>query len=311
MKLSITPQLIIEAAQKRGWNVHVYNVKMGLYRINVPDGRFFYVRGITSIKSAMINTILSDHKDILSEIVSGIGVVVPDSIKYTGDTTAANNFLEKHGKVVVKPTDQSHGNGVTVDVETSVEMTTALDYAQQFSPSIIIQQQITGDDYRVLMIGGSLAAAAIREPAYVIGDGKHTVRQLIELDNDSPRRTEGYGDVLTQIDIEVASRYLGERLDNTPETDEKVRVVGTANIGKGGVSIDVTDTISQRMLGITKTIVDHFDIGMCGVDFIVNESGDPYLIEINSGPSLGLHEFPYEGKSRGTPDKFLDWLVQP
>jgi cyanophycin synthetase len=297
MKLSVTPSLIIEAAEKRGWKTQVLDDRFGFYGLNLPDGRAFYLRGISSIKSSTVNTFIADQKSVFAKLAEAIGVPVPPTLEYRDDMQPCLDFLSTHGTIVVKPADSSHGTGVTIDVTTEEEMRDAMEYAGSFSRSVLLQRQIHGDDYRLLMIGGELAAAAIREPAFVHGDGVHTITELIEVENSSGNRVEGYGRLLTHIDPEAAGRYLGGRMGDVPATGEKIRVMGTANIGKGGVSIDVTDTVDTRMVDVAERLVAHFGYGVCGIDFLVDADGNPFVLEINAGPSLGLHEFPYKGEA--------------
>ncbi len=308
MSLSISPRLIIEAAQKRGWHVRIVDEARSLYRIDVSDSKYYYVRNISSIKSGMVNTVIADNKDLFFEVMTSLAVPLPATLTYTGDTAQAEEFLLQHGSIVVKPTNLAHGKGITTGITSTAQLQGALSYAATFSKKSLLQQHIEGDDYRLLMIDGELAAAAIRKPAFVIGDGRHTVSELIKLENDSDRRTNGYQVTLTTIDVATAARYLGGKMHAIPGAGVETRVIDVANIGRGGVAIDVTDTVNPQLVSYAKIIIDHLHIGLCGVDFIVTPSGEMYLIEINVGPSLGLHEYPYQGTPRHTPDKFLDWL---
>lgn len=308
MALSITPQLIIAAADKRGWLTEVIDDNYNFYRITTETGQAYYIQNITSIKSDGVNKYITDRKDLFSELMKQLEVTTPATL-INGSPQAMQHFLAVHERIVVKPTNEAHGKGITLDITTPEKLEEALRYAATYGTKTLLQQQITGDDHRLLFIGGELAAAAIRKPAYVVGDGKHTVEQLIALENESERRQDGYQSLLTTIDVASSKRYLGDALQAVPIIDEEVRVVGVANIGRGGVAIDVTDTISKDLVKTAKTVIDHFDMGLCGIDFMVTGTGEAYLIEINAGPSLGLHEFPFSGQARGTQDKFLDWLV--
>lgn len=310
MPISITPQLILAAAKKRGWSTKILSEEYSLYRIDVSPEEHYYVQNITTSKSTALNEYISQRKDLFGDLVSALGIRTPETIVLNDDRQQAKEFLKKHSRIVVKPTDQAHGKGITLDVTTDAELEEAVIYATAFGSKYLLQRQIEGDDYRLLYIDGVLAAAAIRKPAFVIGDGNHTIEQLIRIENNSDRRGAGYQDLFTHIDTIGSERYLGKLLQTIPPEGEETRVIGVANIGRGGVAIDVTETIDQELVTIGKKVVDHFGIGLCGVDFLVTANGEAYLIEINTAPSLGLHEAPFIGKSRGTPDKFLDWLVK-
>jgi cyanophycin synthetase len=215
----------------------------------------------------------------------------------------------KHKNVVVKPLNASHGNGVTVGCSDKKSLIKAIKSASKYSKTILVQQQIEGDDYRVLMIDHSLAAAVIRKPAFVVANGIDTVSKLISLENGSDKRNDGYTNTLTSINVANSEQYLGSNAETIHKVGEEVQVIGTANIGTGGMAIDVTDTIDINMVEQSVRLTKHLDMGLCGVDFIVDQKTNiPYLIEINASPSLGLHEYPYIGNARQTPDTFLDWL---
>jgi len=308
MAITITSRLIMDAALQRGWIVEIIDENKALYSLELPNGSKYYVRNITSYKTGKVNGIIADNKEVFAAIARSLNIGMPEEQIFT-NSDAAEAFLQKYKKIVVKPTNQAHGTGITVNITTPEQLHFAIEHAQKFSETLLLQQHVDGDDYRVLMIDHQLAAAAIRKPAYVIGDGVHTARELIELENARPEREVSYMTKLVTINIEDAERYLSEKMEIIPPAHEEFRVMGMANIGKGGVSIDITDTLDSAILKTAKQITEHLRMGLCGVDFIVGPDGKTYLIEINLGPSLGLHEYPWHGKGRGTPDKFLDWLV--
>ncbi|MES2971217.1 MAG: ATP-grasp domain-containing protein [Patescibacteria group bacterium] len=311
MSFSVTSTLIMDAARKRGWKVDVINEHWALYKIILPEGRHYYIRNITSIKSGSVNGWITRNKEILYGIASEIGVNIPATITVQS-LEQANQFLGQHKRAVIKPTEGSHGDGITLNITDNSQLPSAIDYARQVSDVVLMQQQVEGDDYRLLYIGGSIAAAVIRKPAFVIGDGKNSIRKLIELENNKPKRGEAYKSNLAYIDLVVAERYLGKNIDRQiPANNEEIRVIGVANVGQGGVSIDMTHKLSDTLKTAGQKIVDHFNLGLGGVDFICDEANKPYLIEINTVPSLGLHEYPYIGEAQNTPDKFLDWLTNP
>jgi cyanophycin synthetase len=310
MSLTITPRLIIAAARKRGWSVRILDESVALYRLESPDGSYYYLRNIATSKSGNINNFITNQKHLMYQLAEELGLPIPPTMIVTDDQQALDDFFQKHRQLVVKPADQGHGDGVTVDITNRQALELAIEYAKTFSDIILVQRHVTGEDYRILYIDKRLAAAVIRKPAYVIGTGADTLGQLIEIENKNPHRSHGYNNLLTTIDVEQAKRYLGTRVDDIIPSGQEEQVMGTSNIGKGGVSKDITTAVPAEMLTICQTLVDHFDIGLCGVDFMVDDDDKVYLIEVNMAPSLGLHENPYEGEAQHTPDKFLDWLAK-
>jgi cyanophycin synthetase len=310
MSMSITPRLIIAAAHRRGWSVRILDESVALYRLESPDGSYYYLRNIATSKSGNINNFITNQKHLMYQLAQELGLPIPPTMILSDDTKQLDDFFALHKHLVVKPADQGHGDGVTVDITNRQVLEVAIEYAKTFSDIVLVQRHITGEDYRILFIDKRLAAAVIRKPAYVVGNGKDSLAELIEQENRNPNRSHGYNNLLTTIDVEQASRYLGDRINDVIPKGQEEQVMGTSNIGKGGVSKDITDNVPAEMLEICQTLVDHFDIGLCGVDFMVDEDGKVYLIEVNMAPSLGLHENPYEGQAQHTPDKFLDWLAK-
>lgn len=309
MALSISTQLVIDAATHRGWHVEMLNEVRNFYRLTDIAGHKYYVRNVTNRKTNGISVFMAQHKDIQYSIIEANQLARLVPTEQVEDETQAQRFLHEYQQVVVKPTDQSHGNGVTVNITTAEQLKAAIKLASSLSSKVIIQKQIVGDDHRLLFIDYKLAAAAIRDPASVIGDGTHTVRELIAIENENPDRGQGYQKRKTLIDFESAEVFLESDIERVPKSGEKVQVIGTANIGKGGVSIDVTDTVSKALISEAEHLVRHLEIGMAGVDYIITPEGEAYFIEINTSPSLGLHEYPAVGRARQTPEAFLDWLA--
>lgn len=311
MTLSITSRLVIQAAQTRGWMTTIHPVTKGLYTLVAPDGTEYLLKGLQTHKTSALGKFIADQKEATGFIAKRAGVPVPATEIYSDSYKQAVPFLNRFNELVIKPSNAAHGNGVTVGVRTLKELENAFSFAQKYSKKVIAQEHVYGDDYRVLIIGGKLAGAVIRRPAFVTGDGVHTLAELIQLENESDMRAAGYQEKLTHIDLHAAQLYLGEHLLSVPDKGVEITVVGTANVGKGGAAIDITDTINSTLVAEAIKVTGLLGLGVCGVDFIVNKEGKHYLIEANAAPSLGLHEYPYAGKARNTPDAFIDWLAQP
>lgn len=305
--LRITNQLVIQEATNRGWSYSLIDEDSGLVEYILPTGATVLVKSVVTQFSPALGSQIADRKQLFYDLATKWSVPIPETLRLKDDASAAA-FLEKYRQIVVKPQDGAHGNGVTTNVTDPDSLAKAIARAREFSDGVVLQQQVYGDDYRLLMINHKLAAAAIRKPASVTGDGVQTVRQLIETENQNPTRGENYQTPLNKISLPAAELFLGEALGEVPGAGIEVQVAGTANIGTGGYAIDVTDSISEQMVAVAEDITKKLGMPICGVDFIVDENLGPRVIEINASPSFGLHAFPYRGQPRPVAKIFLDWL---
>lgn len=308
MSLSITPRLVIDAAVEAGWEYELIDESKGFYILKNGD-KHYYLKGMRSYKSGSVNDFIADDKMLLERLAQRLRIQRPAELLHDPAMPHKSSaFLSTYKTIVVKPTKDSHGNGITTNVTSEAQLASAIARARTYKGDVVLQQQCTGKDLRLLMIGGQLAACAVREPASVIGDGRRTVEELIEAENSSGRRQTGYGSKPTLIDIRAVRLYMGDAMSEVPAPGQKVFVLQTANIGRGGLSIDITDTVDPTIVCDAARLCNEMQVGVCGVDFIADKTGH-YLIEINTRPSLGLHEFPHEGEPRKTPQKFLRWLT--
>lgn len=309
-KLKITTQLIVDEAIARGLSVDILDARKCFIRITTGSGRAYYLRSNSTEKSSTAGYLIANYKPVVDRVAADLGVKTPATIIYS-DTESAAEFLVQHKSVVVKPADAAHGNGVTTGIRDKLSLESALGFAGRYSKTILLQEHVTGDDFRLLYIGGKLSAAAKRVPANVVGDGSHTVQELIDMENSNPDRGRNYQKKLNFIDSSAAKRYLGERISEVPSEGQVIQVVGTANIGAGGKSVDVTEEVPAALVDTGLKMVEGLNMGLCAVDILAVE-GEPEtarLIEINASPTFGMHEFPSEGSARPVTRDFLDWLL--
>ena len=257
--------------------------------------------GRTTANNKYVSHVTAEH----------IGMPLPQTALYDTDDQAAA-FLAAHGTIVVKPLNGAHGNGVTTNIRTHEQLTAALDRARTYSTSVLLQQQVSGNDLRILVIDGRLAAATERVPATVIGDGKRTVAELIEHENaTNPLRGDNYEKPMNRIASDIATLYIGDDgLARVPATGEHVQVVGTANIGTGGSAIDRTGTVPQELVSAAERFADTIGVYTCGVDFLYDaERQTWFFIEANTSPSFGLHLWPTEGDGVDVTEIFVSRLL--
>jgi len=312
--LSITPRLIASELTRRGVEFTIIGkgTSYALFEYQDTSGVKRLCRNVTTDSESALAKKIADNKYDTHLIAKKLGIKTPDTCIYSHEAQA-KLFLDKNNKIVVKPLDSSHGNGITIDINNIIKLRSALHVANNFSNVLLLQQQINvQSDIRLLFIDGKFRAATKRIPAFVIGDGIHTIEQLIEIENQPTKRSVGYSEMPCVIPSVAAANFLGSRFKNEiPSFATHTQVVGTANIGTGGLAENMTDVISSEMITSAEKIVNELRMSVCGVDFLVDTKGDFYLIEVNASPSFGLHHFPTIGASVDVTSFFVDSILQP
>lgn len=222
--------------------------------------------------------------------------------------------------LVIKPIDGNHGRGITVNIQNYDEALEAFRQAKESSRSgaIIVEKFITGHDYRILVINNKLVAAAKRTPAHVIGDGKSTVQQLIDIVNKDPRRGFGHENVLTQITVNDLTKTIikdaGYTLDSVIPEGEMLVLKDTANLSTGGTAEDVTDIVHPSNVSMAERISKIIDLDICGIDVMTTDITQPLsetggaVLEVNAGPGFRMHLAPTSGLPRNVAAPVIDKL---
>jgi len=223
--------------------------------------------------------------------------------------------------IVLKPLDGNHGKGASINVKKWEDAVKGLAYAKKYSNRVIVEKFITGYDFRVLIIDNKLVAAAKREPAHVIGDGKHNIQQLIDETNKDPKRGYGHENVLTQIDVDRDTtdllEKLGYTLETIPKEDDVVYLKSTANLSTGGTSLDVTDRMHPENIFLCERISRVIGLDVCGVDIMAENLTQPLkenggcILEVNAAPGFRMHLAPSEGLPRNVAAPVIDMLYPP
>ncbi|RZJ31371.1 MAG: cyanophycin synthetase [Flavobacterium sp.] len=210
--------------------------------------------------------------------------------------------------IVIKPLDGNQGKGATINITDVEKAKTAFKYAQSYSKYVLVESLFLGSDYRLLVVGGKFIAAAKRVPANVIGDGKSSVRELIELVNQDPRRGDGHESELTKIKFDEDTFHqlekLGYTIESVPDAGEIVYLKSTANLSTGGTSTDVTDEVHPENRFMAERIAKLIGLDICGIDVMATRICRPVrevgggVIEVNAAPGFRMHTSPSEGKPR-------------
>lgn len=258
-----------------------------------------------------------DTKNLLeaAEIPVPKGVVIYDE----EDLKAAINKIGF--PLVTKPLNGNHGKGATTDLNSLEEALEGMAAAQKYSRAVICEKFITGFDYRVLVINYKFVAAALRTPASVKGDGKHTIQELIDIVNQDPRRGYGHEKVLTAIKVDdFTMNILKDKnltLDSVIEKDHELWLKPTANLSTGGTANDVTHLVHPTNIFMAERIARIIGLDICGIDIMapdltepINENGGAVL-EVNAAPGFRMHLDPTEGIGRNVAEPVIDMLYPP
>jgi cyanophycin synthetase len=261
---------------------------------------------------------LACDKEETKNILEAASIPVPRGYIVSDEAELEKVAARVGYPIVIKPVNGNHGKGATTNILTKEAALEAFEAARKYSRKIIVEKFITGRDFRILVINYKFVAAALRTPAAVIGDGKHTIAELIEIVNQDPRRGYGHEKVLTSIKIDDAVHFMlekyGYNLETVPKDKEEVWVKPTANLSTGGTSEDVTDAVHPANVVMCERIARVIGLDICGVDIMASNLSEPLnetggaVLEVNAAPGFRMHLEPAEGLARNVAEPVIDML---
>ena len=279
------------------------------------------IQATTTGNTSNIAVELASDKEETNSILRDLGLPVPKQ-RLVRSSRDAKRAAERIGfPVVLKPLAGNHGRGVSINLKSADEIEVAFDKAREHGRNVIVESYLEGHDHRILVVNGELVAASKRVPGHVVGDGKNTIEQLVDIVNEDPRRGVGHEKVLTRLELDDQAERLLKKLaydrNTVPADGETVYLRSTANLSTGGTAIDVTDTIhpDNREMAIRTIKAIGLDIG--GVDFLTKDITESYretgggICEVNAGPGFRMHVAPSEGTPRDVAGPVLDMLFPP
>jgi cyanophycin synthetase len=272
---------------------------------------------VTSVTRHIAVEIASD-KRLTHRILEQLGLPVPRQATVYGAEEAAAEAERLGFPVVVKPLDGNHGNAVSINLKSAGEVRAAFEKAREVCRRVIVESCQPGNDYRILVIDGRAVAAARRVPGHVVGDGRHSVAELIEILNQDPRRGIGHQKALTRLAVDDQARRLlaqaGLTLHSVLAEGQVCYLRSTANLSTGGTAIDVTDAMHEDNRLMAERAVKAIGLDVGGVDFISPDLSRSYkdvggaIVEINAAPGFRMHLAPTEGKTRDVAGPVIDML---
>ncbi|MBI9090836.1 MAG: cyanophycin synthetase [Desulfobacterium sp.] len=272
---------------------------------------------ITSHTSA-IAVETADEKTRVKAYLKRAGIPVPEGQVVSTEDEAIEVFNRLGTAVVVKPDVGNHGNGSTINIIDLKQLKMAFHAAFAYYPDVIVEEYVHGGDFRLLVINGKFVAAAKREPAHVIGDGKSTIHDLIQTINANPLRGFGHEKVLTQIEVDDMTERLltlnGLSIGSVPGNQKVVYLKATANISQGGTATDVTDEVSPAIQFMAERAARIIGLDCVGVDVLAKDISLPLedsglkVVEVNAAPGFRMHLEPTKGQPRNVAKPFVDML---
>lgn len=308
---------IVDAAKRR--NIPYYRLSDDSSYTQLGHGhkqqRF---QATVTWKTGIIGHGIADDKDWTKQILGDAGIPVPQGqIVYSFEEAMAAARYYGY-PLVTKPLIGNHGRGVTTNITNEAELREGYDAAYARNESVVIEQYINGEDHRLLVIDGKLVAAARRRPAAVTGDGRSTLGQLIEKENQDPRRGVGHENLLTQIHIDHQTERLvaqaGLTFESVIPDGELVLLKSTANLSTGGTATDLTDDVHPEVRHAAERIGRLIGLDIIGIDLLAETLTRPLaeqsagVVEVNAGPGFRMHLSPTHGTGRDVGKHVVDTL---
>lgn len=315
-RLGPSTQSIVSEATKRG----IPHIRVN-EDSHVQLGQGIYQRRIQATMmdntSALAVEIAGD-KSRTKDLLSGMGIPVAEGLSVDSVDEALKAAKSIGYPVVVKPLIGNHGRGITVNIINSEDLIIAFKKSKEIYETVIVEKYKSGFDYRILVIDGKFIAAAFREPAFVIGDGKSSISELIDKINKDPERGIGHEKNLTQIEVDyMTERLLAVqklKLSSILTEGEKIYIKATANISAGATAMDVTDVVHPLNRLMAERISRIIGLNVMGIDIIAESLEIPLtadnsaVLEVNAAPGFRMHLNPTKGKPRNIATNIVDML---
>jgi cyanophycin synthetase len=265
-----------------------------------------------------ISVDIAGNKHLTKQILENNGISVPPGELAYSEEEAVEIAKRIGYPVVIKPCDVNQGKGVSLNIFDELQVRYAYKNALKFSRQIIIEKQIEGIDYRVLVVGDKVSAVAERKPPCIIGDGIHSLKKLVEYENNNPLRGECHEKPLTKIkfDSVVQQTLLKRGIDENyiPYKGENIILRGNGNLSTGGKARECTEEIHPINEQIAVKAAKVIGLDIAGIDIKTHDISVPIdnnngaLLEVNAAPGLRMHLYPSEGTPRNVAKDIVNMI---
>ncbi len=292
ISFAVSTQLLTDEFDKRGWHFDTLS-NPNFVIAYPPHGDPIIIHCVLTELNSSVGYEIASDKLIFYEFARKFDLPVPPTIKYE-NPEQARDFMRQNGIIVVKPADTDKGIGVTTGVSDALQLDRAILKAGNVSKRVLLQKQVEGEDYRFLVIGEKVHAVGKRSRAFVVGDGKHTILELLKIKNDM-RLHDTQRFKLPEISIDDAKHHVGDKINEVLAEGRQIDVVGVANISRGGEFVDCTDLAHPSLKSIAVKAASLLKLKVAGVDIFCTDITKPaqvtgaVILEINKMPGLRMH----------------------
>src|SRR6202167_5102559 len=238
------------------------------------------IQATVTSRTSHIAVELASDKEETNKILATLGLPVPKQELVQSERQAVRAAQRIGFPVVTKPYNGNHGRGISIRLTTDEEVSQGFTVAREHSRSVIVETFLEGDEHRLLVVDREMVAATRRTPGHVVGDGRHTIAQLIEIVNQDPRRGVGHEKVLTRLELDAQAQKMLERADlradSIADSGQIVFLRSTANLSTGGTPTDVTDVIHPDNREMAERAVRAIGLDVGGVDFLSKDITESY-----------------------------------